>query len=172
MHLAHTRGALLAHVQQTNRQYHRPAIGTNLADKATRDGVAERLADPAVHKRIAVDRSRIDSDDQLLRDRELSLLKAAQHHDANTRYLLRTGPGIGQLLSRVLLYDIHDLDRFPRVQVFAAYGRLVTCAKESAGKRAGTSGTTIGQAPLKWAFSAAAVFCRRDHPEGQKFLVR
>jgi transposase len=71
-----------------------------------------------------------------------------------------------------LLYEIHDIDRFPRGQEFASYGHLVKCAKESAGKRSGTSGTTIGHAPLKWAFSEAAVLCLRDHPAGQKFLAR
>jgi transposase len=68
MHLAHKRGELLAHVQHTNSPYNLPAIGTNIADKANRDGVAERVADPAVHKRIDVDLSRIDDYDHLRRD--------------------------------------------------------------------------------------------------------
>ena len=80
-------------------------------------------------------------------------------------------PGIGTIRSLVLWYAIHAIDRFPRVQEFAAYGRLVKCAKASAGTRSGTSGTTIGHAHLTWAFSDAAVGCLRDHPEGQKFLV-
>jgi hypothetical protein len=45
----------LAHVQHTNRQYNLPEIGKNLAYKANRDGVAERFAEPAVHKSIEVD---------------------------------------------------------------------------------------------------------------------
>jgi transposase len=81
-------------------------------------------------------------------------------------------PGIGKILRLVLVYEIHDVDRFPRVQAFAAYCRLVKCAKASAGKRSGTSGTKIGHAHLKGAFSEAAVLFLRDHPEGQKFLVR
>ena len=68
MHLAHTRGELLAHVQKTNSQDNLPAIGKNIAYQANRDGVADRFADPAVHKRIAVDLSRIDDDAHLLRD--------------------------------------------------------------------------------------------------------
>jgi transposase len=62
--------------------------------------------------------------------------------------------------------------RFPRVQDFLSYCRLVKCAKESAGKRYGTSGATIGNASLTWAFSEAAVLCRRDNPAGQKSLTQ
>ena len=62
--------------------------------------------------------------------------------------------------------------RFPRVQDFVSYCRLVKCAKESAGKRYGTSGTKIGNAHLKWAFSEAAVLFLRDNPAGQKYLAR
>jgi hypothetical protein len=75
------------------------------------------------------------------------------------------------MLALVLLYAIHDIHRFPRVQDCVSYGRLVTCATESAGKRYGTSGKNIGQAYLTWAFSEAAVLCLRHHPAGQKFLA-
>lgn len=47
-----------------------------------------------------------------------------------------------------------------------------TCAKESAGKRSGTSGTTSGNASLQWAFSEAAGLCLRNHPAGQQSLAR
>ena len=77
----------------------------------------------------------------MLRDVELTIVKTAKQHDANTLYLLQTVPGIGKILSLVLLYEIHEIDRFPRVQDFVSYCRLVKCAKESAGKRSGTSGT-------------------------------
>ena len=81
-------------------------------------------------------------------------------------------PGIGKILSLVLLYEIHDIRRFPRVQAFVSYCRLVKCAKESAGKRFGTSGTKIGNAFLQWAFSEAAMLCLRDNPAAQKYLAR
>jgi transposase len=148
MHLAHKRGELLAHVQNTNSQYNLSAIGKNLAYKANRDGVAERFADPAVQKSIEVDLALVSHYDALLRDVELTILKTAKHHDANTLYLLQTVPGIGKILSLVLLYDIHQIDRFPRVQDFASYCRLVKCAQESNGKRSGTSGSKIGNAHL------------------------
>src|SRR5713101_5515080 len=108
MHLARKRGELLPHVHNTNSQYTLPVIRKKIAYKASRDGVAERFADPAVQKSIEVDLALIDSYDHLLRNVELSLVKTAKHHDANTLYLLQTVPGIGQILSLVLLYEIHD----------------------------------------------------------------
>jgi len=117
-----------------------PVIGQKIAYKANRDGVAERFADPAVQKSLEVDLTRIGHDDDLLRDVELTIVKAAKQHDANTLYLLQTVPGIGKILSLVLLYEIYDINRFPRVQEFASYCRLVKCAKESHGKRSGSLG--------------------------------
>jgi transposase len=131
MHLMRKRAELLAHIQHTNRQDNLPEIGTKIAYKANRDGVAERFSDPAVQKSIEVDLTLIGYYDQLLHDMELSVLKTAKQHDANTLYRLRTVPGIGEILSLVLLYEIHDIQRFPRVQDFVSYCRLVKCAKYS-----------------------------------------
>jgi transposase len=134
--------------------------------------VAERFPEPAVPKSIEVDLALMDHDDYLLRDVELCLLKTAQQPDGNTRSLLRTIPGIGEILSLVRLYDIHDIQRFPRGQDCVSYCRFVTCARASAGKREGTSGTKIGHAALTWACSAAAVLFWRANPAGQQDLAR
>jgi transposase len=119
-----------------------------------------------------VDRALIGHDDQLLRDLELHLLTVTRQHSAHTLYLLRTVPGIRNIMSRVLLHEIHTMARFPRVQDFVSSCRLVKCARESAGKRYGTSGAKIGNAYLKWAFSEAAVLFLRNNPAGQKYLAR
>jgi hypothetical protein len=72
-HLMRKRAELLAHVQNTNSQYNLPEIGKKLAYKANRDGVADRFADPAVHKSIEIDLALITYDDQLLNDVALSI---------------------------------------------------------------------------------------------------
>ena len=74
------------------------------------------------------------------------MVQTAKPHKAQTLYRLQTVPGIGKILSLVLRYESHDLARFPRVQKFVSYGRLIKCAKASAGKRDGTSGAKIGNA--------------------------
>jgi transposase len=169
MDLTRKRAELRAHIQNTNSQDHLPEIGKKLADKANRDGVAERFPDPAVQKSMAVDLALLGSYDPRLNDLEWHIVTAAKPHDANTLSLLQTVPGIGKILSLVLLDEIHDIQRFPSVQDVVSYGRLVKCAKESAGKRYGTAGAKIGTASLKWAFSEAAVLFLRDNPAGQKY---
>jgi hypothetical protein len=166
------RSELLAQVQQTTSPYNLPEIGQNLAYQANRDGVAEHGAEPAGHKRLAVDCALLTDDDPLLSALEWSLVKRATPHEANTCYRRRAVPGVGTIRARVRRDDIHDSRRLPRVQDVAAYGRLVTCARPSAGKREGNSGPPIGTADLTWACSDAAVLCRRHHPAGQKDLAR
>jgi transposase len=97
--------------------------------------VAERCADPAVQKSIAVDLALIDPYDRLRSDLALYMVNIAKQQDATTFYRLRSVPGMGKILSLVLLYEMHDLHRFPRLQAFVSSGRLVKGAKESAGKR-------------------------------------
>jgi transposase len=81
-------------------------------------------------------------------------------------------PGLGNLLSLVLRYARHQIDRFPQVQDFVSYCRLVKGAQASASKRGGTSGKKSGNAPLTWAFSEAAALCLRHNEPGQKYLAR
>jgi transposase len=172
MALMRQRAALLTHIHNTNRQYKLPELGKNIAYKANRVGVAERFPDAAVQKRIEVDLALLGYYDHLLTELERSLVNTAKEHHAQILYRLHSIPGVGKILALVLLYEIHDINRFPRVQEFVSYCRLVKWAKASAGKRYGTSGRKIGNAYRKWAFSEAAVLFLRANPAGQKYLAR
>jgi transposase len=166
------RAELLTHIQLTNQQYNLPDIGKKIAYRSNRDGVAERFIDPSVQSNVTFDLKLIGFYDDLLNEIELEILRQAKVHDANSLHLLDTVPGIGKILSLVILYEVHDIGRFPTVQDFASYCRLVKAKKESAGKVSGSSGSKIGNANLKWAFSEAAVGFLRNNPSGQAYLGR
>jgi transposase len=170
--LTRKRAALLAHVQNTNRQYTLPELRKQWADTANREGVAERFPDPAVQQSVDVDLALIDSYDRLLSDVELTIVQTAKQHNAQPLYRLHSVPGIGKLLSLVLLDELHDLARFPRGQAFGSACRRIKCAKDSAGTRYGTSGAKLGNADLKWAVSEAAGLCLRNTPAGQRARAR
>ena len=171
-YLMRKRAELLSHIEITNAQYNLPLFDKKLTYRANRQGAAERFTDPSVRLSIEMDIDLIDVYDQLLREIELYLTRTAKVHDPQAYHLLRTIPGCGEILSLVLLYEIHMIQRFPRVQDLASYSRLVKCAHESAGKRTGTGGAKIGNAHLKWAFSELATLFLRGNPKAQAWLEK
>src|SRR5687767_1654889 len=171
LHLVRKRGQLLAHIQNTRAQYNLPAFGRRLAYPANREGVREHFADPSVRKSIDVDLTLVAQYDTLITDLELTIVREAKRHDADAFHRLRSVPGIGKVLALTILYEIHDITRFDRVQEFASYARLVKCAHTSAGKMLGTGGAKMGNVHLKWAFSEAAVLFLRHTKDGKKLLA-
>ena len=79
--------------------------------------------------------------------------------------LLQTIRGVGKILSMTILYEIHDIERFPRVQDFLSYSRLVRGTKRSAGKQVGEGSKRMGNPYLKWAFSEAVTLVLHYNPE-------
>ena len=121
---------------------------------------------------MEVDLQVIATYDVLLNDLEKTILKLANQHDPVAYALLDSIYGIGKIIALTILYEIEDIRRFPRVQDFVSYARLVKCESSSAGKRYGTNGNKIGNAHLKWAFSEAAVLFLRGNEPAKKWLER
>lgn len=172
LYLVRKRGQLLAHIQNTHHQCNLPEPTRKLVYKSNREGIADNFLDPSIRKSVQVDFELAEHYDCLIRDLELYLVRSVKEHDGDTFHRLRSLPGVGKILAMTILYEIHDIGRFPRVQDFASYARLVKCAKESSGKRIGTGGGKIGNVHLKWAFSEAAVLFLRHNPKGQNFLKK
>jgi transposase len=163
---------LVAHIQNTNTQYNLPAFNKKLSRKYNHDGVAERFEDPEVRKSIEVDLAAINSFNQILKPLEWHIEKTAKQHDYHTLYLLRSIPGVGQILALVILYEIHDIKRFQRVQNFSSYARLIRPKKESAGKWAGKSNGKIGNHHLKWAINESAILMLRELDQAKQYVAK
>jgi transposase len=174
LHLVRKRGQLLAHLQMLNHAENRPAFAKRIAYPSNREGVAEHFTGDAMVRRSAeLDLALLERYDALLTELEADLVNQARKEAPNGFHLLRSIPGVGKVLAMTIVYELHDVRRFDRVQEFASYARLVKCAKESAGKRKGTSGAKLGNVHLKWAFSEAAVlFVRHGGVEAKRLLAR
>jgi len=172
MYITRRCGELVAHIQSTNTQYNLPAFRKKLSRKYNHEGVAERFEDPEVRKSIEVNLALIESFNQVLNKLEWHIVKTAKQHDYHTFYLLRSIPGVGPILGMAILYEIHDIKRFPRVQDFSSYARLIRPTKESDGKWAGHSNKKIGNAHLKWAIKEAAVLMLRDVQQAKYFVSK
>jgi transposase len=171
-HLMRKRAELYAHIQNTRSQYNLSDFLGRIAKPQNREGVIERFEDPSVQKMINADLAVIEAYDPIIAKMERDIITMANHHDPVAYALLKSIPGIGKILGLVILYEIENIQRFPTVQDFVSYGRLVKSAKESNGKKYGSSGKKIGNAHLKWAFSEAAALFLKGNEPGKRYLDR
>jgi transposase len=165
-------GELVAHIQNTNTQYNLPPFVKKISRKYNHQGVAERFEDPAVQKSVEVDLAMIESLNQILKKLEWHIEKTARQHDYQTLYLLRSIPGVGQILALVILYEVNHIRRFPSVQDFSSYARLIRPVKESDGKWAGKANKKIGNHHLKWAIKEASILFLRESDQAKNYLAK
>lgn len=163
---------LKAHVANTTSQYNLPPNKVNLKNVTAREQLRSTFPERAVQKNIDLDMSLLDCYAEQLSKVEGYIQQQAKQHNPIHFHLLKSVWGIGPILALTIIYEIGNIRRFDSVQKFASYSRLVKCKAESAGKSYGTQGNKIGNAPLKWAFSEAAVLYLRGNKKAQKYLLK
>lgn len=172
-HFVRKRAELLAHVQLTRLQYNLPEFEKKLAKRKNRAGFAAAyFDDPCVQQSVKADVETIEYLHDQINTLTLSVLRSARIHDPEALRILQTIHGVAQVLALTILYEVQDIRRFPRVQEFLSYSRLVKSAKESAGKRLGSGGSKIGNAHLKWAFSEASVCFLSNNEAGRAYFEK
>jgi transposase len=164
-YLVHKRAELFTHLHILNAQYNRTPFPKKLCSAANRAEmkIAEGFGDASVQKNAAANLAVIERLDEVIADLEKYLTRTARIDSVQTYERLQSIPGVGKLLALILLYEMHEAQRFDRAGQFLSYARLVRCAHESAGKKLGTGGKKIGNAHLRWAFAeAACLFVQRS----------
>lgn len=172
MYMSRKCSELVAHIQNTNTQYNLPAFAKKITRKYNHKGVVENFEDPTVRKSIEVNLEMIEALNKTLYQLEWYIEKNARQHDYHSLVLLRSVPGIGPILGLVILYEIHDINRFKKVQNFSSYARLIRPEKTSDGKWAGTSNKKIGNHHLKWAIKEAAILFIRDSTDAKDYIAK
>jgi transposase len=119
-----------------------------------------------VRNSIALDLAMIEQYDALLPKLERHIRTCAKAHDRKAFTLLRSIHGADLIIPLVILYEICTIGRFPRVQDFLSYCRLVKPGRESNGKLLGHAGGKIGNAHLKWIFGELATTPLTCQPPG------
>ena len=169
--LMRRRSELLTHVQLVNHQYNLDPFEKRLQSVCNRD-VLDRFEQDSTRHNVEADLEMIGHYDKLLRRLELNVLRQAKLQDPQARFLLQTIPGVGNILSLVLLYELHTISRFASVGDFLSYARLVTPKHTSDGKVTGGGGAKIGNAHLKWAFSEIVPAMIRECDQAKQFIAR
>jgi transposase len=172
--LVRQRGALLAHATNTNTQYNLEPLPGRLTYKKNRDAFAENFDDdPSLRVNVELDLALVQHYDAVIADAERHILRTVKADDPDAFGRLRSVPGIGKITALTILYEMHTIKRFPRVQHFLSYCRLVRPHKQSAGKIVGHGPVKIGNPHLRWAFGeAAAHFVRDADQRGQRLVAK
>lgn len=118
-----------------------------------REDILKDIDDPVLTLSLASDIRVMNDMDQIIDALEQKIEAEAKHHDRAAFELLKTIPGVGDILALTLLYEIHTITRFPTVQKFSSYCRLVRPERTSNGKNTGLGNDKIGNPELKWAFT-------------------
>jgi len=172
LYLSRHHAQLQTHIQNTNTQYNLPSFEKRIDRSSNRTGIEDRFTDPMVRTTIKVDGALMDALHKQILAIERQINAHVPEHDPVAIHLLRTIPGVGKILALVIFYEIHDINRFPRVGNFISYARLVKCAHESAGKRKTGKNSKIGNVHLKWAFSEAACLFLRSNEQAKRYHKR
>ena len=86
--------------------------------------------------------------------------------------LLKTVPGIGEILATTIMLETGCIDRFAQVGNFSSYCRCVDSLRESNGRKKGEGNAKNGNKYLAWAFIEAANFALRCCPQAKSFYER
>ena len=169
-HYVRRRGQTLTHIACTHHQYNLPPT-KRLQYASNRQGVADVFTDSAVRFSVETDLRMLGHYDDVIRDLERTLEQSAKVHDPANFFRLQSIPGVGRIIAMTMLYEIHDIKRFPTVGQFLSC-RLVKGEHSSNGKRYGSPGKKIGNPYLKWAFSEAVPLLKRQSPQARAYCQR
>jgi len=86
--------------------------------------------------------------------------------------LLKTIPGIGDILALTIMLEVGDITRFKKVGNYSSYCRCVKTSRISNNKSKGKGNSKNGNKYLSWAYVEAAHFAKRFCPEAEKFYHR
>ena len=166
------RSGTIVHAQIVNHQQNLPAFPKPISYRSNRIGIVDRFEGDSVRRMIQLDVDLIDFYDQQIKQLDLYLEQNAKVDDPDTFYRLMTIPGVGRILAMTILYEVHDICRFPTVGEFLSYSRLVKGTNSSAGKDYKATGSRIGNHHLKWAFSEAISLLKRECAPAKQFYER
>ncbi len=171
-HFVRLKAQTLTHLQIVNHQHNFDPFEKKITYKSNRIGLAGLFDEPSVKASVGLDVRLADFLHEEIRKLELHIEQSAKVDDPQSLFRLQTIPGVGRILAMTMLYEIHDIKRFPTVGQFLSYCRLVKGSHTSAGKSYGSPGKKIGNAHLKWAFSEAVPLLKRCSPEARAFVDR
>jgi transposase len=171
--LVRIRAEAYSHIQMVFQQYAIDGVTSAMVkNKKTRRQLIEKFQEYDLRNQIASDLDVIDAFDPLIEKLEKDILSSAKDHNHKHLALLMTIPGVGYIIALDILYETHDITRFPKVQHYSSYSRVVKCDRSSSGKSVDKKNQKIGNPYLKWAFSQIIMSARLSSEPIAKYYQR
>lgn len=147
------RASTYSHLQLTCAQHGIIDLEPKIVkDKRQRNKLLKLFDNQELRMMIALDLLFIEFLDPVIADLERHIRQQARYHNHLDYQILRSIPGVGEILSLIILYETHDIRRFKTVQRYSSYSGVVKCDRESGGKKIAAKNTKIRNPYLKWAF--------------------
>jgi transposase len=141
-------------------------------DKQRRNQLLKLFDDKELQMMISLDLMFIEFLDPVIAQLERHIKQKAKHHNHLDYQLLRSIPGVGEILSLIILYETHNIKRFKTVQRYSSYCGVVKCERSSGGKTIGAKNTKIRNPYLKWAFGEVILKAQVTEPKISKLYER
>lgn len=166
------RSEAYVHIQTIFRQHCMNINPKDVKNKNDRRLLIDRIDDPQIKSSIEMNLNVIDFFDAQLNKVEKEIRAKAKYHDRTSLNILLTVPGVGDMMSLVILYEIGNIDRFPTPQDFSSYARLVKCERSSGGKKYKGGFQKIGNPYLKWAIGEIIIHAPTFSPYIKDYYER
>jgi transposase len=171
--LVSLRAEAITHILLTSHQYAIEDIDTSLIKNREQwTDIINIFKKQNTESTIQTDLDVINALTPVIKTVEKEVQNNAIFHNPEDFLLLKTAPGIGQILGLVILYETHDIHRFKKHQNYASYSRVVRCEQISNGKVTGRKNQKIGNPYLKWAFNAMIIPARKSSEPISKYYQR
>ena len=167
------RAEAFTHIQMVAHQNAIHSIGSCEVKKRDEQArLIEIFAEHGLETLIHPDIETINAFDPIIARIEKEIRENAIAHNPRDMMLLKTAPGIGDILALIILYETHDIRRFPKHQNYASYSRVVRCPQTSSGKITGIKNQNIGNPYLKYAFNAIIISAQQQSAQISKYYKR
>lgn len=171
--LVSLRAEAFSHIQMVAHQYAIEGIGSaEVKDKKYRHEMLKPFNEHKITPLITADLDVIDALDPVIAKVEKEVQQNAVHHNPKDVLLLKSTPGIGDILSLIILYETHDIKRFSKHQRYASYSRVVNPIQTSNGKITGKKHSKMGNPYLKWAFSSIIISAQQSSQPIRKYYQK
>jgi transposase len=132
--------------------------------------VADQVADPYVGLSLSASTAVMAAMHEQISIIEKEIKKVVKLRDGFK--LVKTVPGVGDILGLTIMFEVGEIGRFARVGDFVSYCRHCSSSWLSNGKQKGSGNKKNGNPYLAWAFSEAAVPALRSEPRVRRWYDR